>query len=164
MKEKNIRSYSHFLAGIVVSAILLFVLAICIPGFAVAAGDAANDAKLQAMKSDLMAYMQTGAAGQAAKVAFSKKYNVSLSKLNEKVLDRPPASDGGWDVQTADIVCGLEMYTGIGWAVWESRSTTDNCKKHSGRAESYCIAYSTYCDHYAWTTGYLKEKCPDCCN
>jgi len=133
---------------------------VCLPAPAGADDNSGGNAKLQAMKSDLMACMQPGIAGQAARLAFSQKYGVPLSKLNENVPGMPPANDGGWDRVTAYWVCTAEYATVVGSAVWDLRQVLDgvNCG-----GTFYCVNYSMYLNHWDWYQGKLKEKISNVC-
>jgi hypothetical protein len=160
-KSGNRKFEAKTLFTMVLSGLLLLAFMVSFPVFARAASDSDGDAKVQAMRSDLMACMQPGAAGQKAREAFAKKYTVPVSKLNQNVPDRPPASNGGWDRTTSNWVCGAEYLTGVGAAIWQSRKCTD---KYNGGADPYCIDYSMACDHYKWRGGCLQEKQPGCCS
>jgi hypothetical protein len=150
------------LLKVVTPGLVILALVLSLPAFARAAGDTGGDAKIQSMRSDIDACMQPGTAGQKAREAFAKKYNVPLGKISEKVPDRPPAGNGGWDSGTAQFVCLLEEVTGVGAIVWGQRRKLD---KYIGDSElSYCWSYSMACDHYHWRQGCLKEHNKDCCN
>jgi len=153
-KQGNGEFRTSIFSPVVMTGILLLALMVCFPISEVAAaGDQAGDVKLQAMKSDLMACMQPGDAGQTARVVFSQKYNVPLSKLNENALSRPPASDGGMDYNTAYFVCTAEYLTIAGAIVWKVREEMDVC---TGDIRVYCANYSVKCDHYNWVQGCYK--------
>jgi hypothetical protein len=146
---------------VVLPGFFLLALMVFFPTFVGAAGDSEGDAKLQAMKMDIMACMQPGVAGQAARAAFSKKYNVPLSNVNENTPNHPPASNGAWDYDTAKFVCTLEYLAFVGTVVWGAYQISDGC--YGNNSYHYCISYSQYCDHYDWHKSCLSEKCPSCC-
>ncbi|WP_281185473.1 hypothetical protein [Trichlorobacter lovleyi] len=106
--------------GLIASSLVVFAFMMLSPGAASAADDAEGDAKLQAMRADLMSCMEPQAAGQKAKEAFAKKYDVPLSALNAKLLDTPPTSNGGWPEWWATIVCNIEIYSAVGENCLES--------------------------------------------
>jgi len=146
--------------SMIVPGLALLALMVSFPVSAGAAGDSGGDAKLQAMRSDLQACMQSGDAGKKAREAFAKKYNVPLSKLNENVPSQPPASNGGWDRVTSYWVCTAEYATVVGCAIWDARQLLEgvNCG-----GTIYCVNYSMHLDHWNWQMGKLKEKMSDVC-
>jgi hypothetical protein len=158
----RIRFRGKMFFSVIVPGIVLVALLVSFPAHAGAEGDASGDAKIQAMRADIMACMQPGDAGKKAREAFAKKYDVPLSKVNEKTVSQPPAGNGGWSRTTAEILCGLEFNTIIGLGVWMARASLDNCQKLKDGAQ-YCVGYSMYCDHYYWSRGCLKAQCSDCC-
>jgi len=158
-KNGGARFQKKLFVNVVIPGLLLLALMVFFPTFASAAGDSGGDGQLQAMQTDLMACMQPGIAGQASRVAFSKKYNVPLSKVNENVPNHPPATNGGWSYDTAKFVCTLEYLTVVGTAVWLTRDKMDGYKCGG---TPYCEMYSMYCDHYNWQQGCLKKFSPNC--
>lgn len=148
------------LLGLIASSLVVFAFMMLSPGAACAADDAEGDAKLQAMRADLMSCMEPQAAGQKAKEAFAKKYDVPLSALNGKLLGTPPTSDGGWPEWWATIVCNIEIYSAVGGIAWKVRYDMEHYFVMD--VLHYCIVYSQYCDHYNWEKGCLKKHCPGC--
>jgi hypothetical protein len=149
--------------NVVLPGLLLLALMVSFPAFATAGDAADGDAKIQAMRSDIMACMQQGAAGQMAREAFAKKYNMPVSKVNENVPARPPASNGGWDYNTSMFVCTLEIVgtSGVGAIIWGQRRGMDQYLSDSEMG--YCVSYTQNCDHYKWQQGCLKQHVPSCC-
>lgn len=74
---------------------------------------------------------------------------------------------GGAENTAWDIVCGLEVATGVGFAIWDNRRGADQCLHDSARNDglTYCIVYSYTCNHYQWDSKCLLEnKGEDYCN
>jgi hypothetical protein len=163
MKEtSNGKSGTKLFFHMVLPGLVLLALTLSFSGLASAAGDSDGDSKVQAMRSDVAACMQSGTAGQKAREAFAKKYDVPLSKINEKVPGRAPAGNGGWDDTTAMFVCTAEYLTAVGGIIWGRRSNMD---KYIGDSVlQYCVSYSKVCDHYNWQQDCLKKYSPSCCN
>jgi|GEM_PF-1267164 len=161
-KSVKVRFNGKMFFSVFAAGLILIALMVSFPASAQAGDDSAGDSKLHAMKADLMACLQSGATGQTARIAFSQKYNVPLSKLNENVPAHPPASDGGWDRTTAYWVCFAEYWgtASVGAGVWDLRQVLDgvNCG-----GWTYCTNYSMQLDHWNWQKGKLKEKMSNVC-
>ena len=68
---------------------------------------------------------------------------------------RVSPSNGGWGKDgRADIVCAVEMVTGVGAIVWAVRRAEDEYHAKTtppgGEVLLYCHDYSVVCDHYNW--------------
>lgn len=113
-----------------------------------------GDAQLQTIKSDFKACMQQGPAGQVACLAFSQKYNVPLSKVND-IASRSSQSN---DVLAMDVLCALEKITVIGLEIWSRRAGQDPWWSTGARIDGsdYCLTYSLNCGHWDWRKNCLQ--------
>jgi len=145
MKEQVARrSKKNLFLRVLIAWMLLMIVAVSPQAIRADSGDS----QLRAMESDIKACMQSGVAGQAARIAFSQKYNVPLSKVNEIVSGHSQSNDA----TMAEVLCLLEKITLIGLQVWSDRAKQDvwffsgGCKSGA----DYCTTYSLHCSHYNW--------------
>ncbi len=110
-----------------------------------------NDAAFRTMQADLQACMQPGPLGEAARIAFSEKYNVPLSEVEKLVGDN---SAPIWH-----ILCEIELAT-PGVIVWRIRADLDGWNYTCGQQDvgEYCYRYSDVCNHWIWAKGCLESK------
>lgn len=129
-------------------------------GIAMAAGDPSGDAKLWEMQAEIEACQQPGVAGDAARQAYSKKYNIPISELLKLLNSRK-------DSLKWEIVCELEtnrIITSagvIGGPIWANRgkAINYNCTyTHTIYAMSFCLDYSNVCPHYVYDSDCAKQK------
>ena len=129
-------------------------------GIAMAAGDPSGDAKLREMQAEIEACQQPGVAGEAARQAYSRKYNIPMSALSNLLNSHK-------DSLKWEIVCELEtdrMLTTagvIGAAVWSNRGKAINftCTyTNASYAMSFCLDYSNVCPHYVYDSDCAKQK------
>jgi hypothetical protein len=109
------------------------------------------------MQADLEACMQPGPPGESARIAFSKKYNVPLDKLE-------PLGASNW-INLYQLACMGEQITIVGGMVWNAFAHTDGWifrgffdKGDScGTEYDYCVAYKEKCGA-GWSQGCLESK------
>jgi hypothetical protein len=159
-KSAKVGFSGKMLFSVTLAGLALLALMVSFPIPASAAGDSSGDAKIQSMRTDIEACMQSGNAGKKAREAFAKKYNVSVSKVNEKFGGKQSASNGtNWEA-----VCFLEVWCtgGVGSAVWQGRRDQDGCDVGMP-VDGYCKVYSENFEHYNWKKGLMNnEKFPQC--
>jgi hypothetical protein len=143
-------------------SLFLFVFATALfslNGIAMAAGDPSGDGKLREMQAEIEACQQPGVAGEAARQAYSRKYNISMSELLTILNSRK-------DSLKWQIVCELETgnFTAgsvIGEIVWSKRGKAiDYTCTHTSAsyANSFCVDYSDVCPHYVYDSDCAKQK------
>ncbi len=111
-----------------------------------------NDLAFRTMQADLQACMQPGPLGEAARIAFSEKYNVPLSEVERLVGDN---SSPFWH-----IACEIELATIPGVIIWRIRADQDHWNYTCGQQDvgEYCYRYSDVCNHLIWAKGCLESK------
>ena len=145
---------------------LLFVLTFATAlfsfnGIALAAGDPSGDAKLRAMQAEIEACQQPGVAGEAARQAYSKKYNIPISELLNLLNSRKDSLK--WQIvctmETSSTVTSVVGFTGA--IIWTNRGKAINytcTHSNAGYASSFCLDYSDVCPHYAYDSDCAKQK------
>lgn len=127
-------------------------------GIAMASGDPSGDAKLQEMQAEIEACQQPGVAGEAARQAYSRKHNISISELTNILNSKKDSIK--WQ-----IICELEVrYSAagaIGDVIWSNRGKALNftcANTNAGYALSFCVNYSDVCPHYVYDSDCAKQK------
>lgn len=72
-------------------------------------------------------------------------------------------SSNQWNPDLIGLLCTVEIGSGIGRLIWDSRLKKDQCKETLlvGGTYKYCVNYTEHCNHYVWDAGCLKSKgCP----
>lgn len=61
--------------------------------------------------------------------------------------------------------CSIEIATGVGAIIWETRRNLDPCKSknHLGDLANYCVQYTANCNHWNWDKGCLSKRISPWC-
>jgi len=114
------------------------------------------------VQADVEACLQPGTLGEDARIAFSRKYDVPLSKMDSFVATA--ASSGDW---WNYVRCALEGYTIAGALAWDYFARQDHWELDGWRRQScgtwneYCKRYKDHCGSYwmTWQKGCLQPRC-----
>ncbi len=130
-------------------------------GIAMAAGDPSGDAKLMEMQAEIEACQQPGVAGEAARQAYSRKYNISISELLNILNSRKDSLK--WQIvctmETNSTVTSVAGFTGA--IIWTNRGKAINytcTDTYASYALSFCVNYSDVCPHYVYDSDCAKQK------
>jgi hypothetical protein len=110
------------------------------------------------MQTDLKACAQPGSLGETARIDFSRKYNLPLSKLDP--FGVPNMSPGDW----GKAACIFELEWLPGAIVWRIRADMDGWKyRDCGSVDDYCYRHAYACNHWQWYQGCLESKLGSFC-
>lgn len=129
-------------------------------GVAMASGDPSGDAKLMGMQAEIDACQQPGVAGEAARQAYSRKYNIPVSVLSNFLNTRKDSLKWQFvcEMETNSIFSSAGV---IGEIIWSNRGKGINytCTyANSSYAMSFCLEYSEACPHYVYDSDCAKRK------
>ncbi|ADU62146.1 MAG: hypothetical protein KUA35_03145 [Pseudodesulfovibrio sp.] len=79
------------------------------------------------------------------------------NKIKEAGLQNAASSPG-----LVELICGVEMASLVGYAIWENRLGLEPCYKSIGMSNyQYCVVYTKNAEHFSWSPSAMTAKgCP----
>jgi hypothetical protein len=117
-------------------------------------GRVSVDPAFQAAQTELQACLEPGPAGEAARDAFSHKYQVPRERLE-------PFGAANMDIHEAGVIaCKIEVEFLAGALAWRIFSEIDHwtLTRDCGTVDDYCIEHARVCNHWQWYKGCLEPK------